>query len=163
VYLYVLIVAINSFFMIQSGNSPTNAPVQSKKLGLGRCASCNHDNVMAQRMLSKQFPEDLPKTALHPVPGYCVTDLSANGKADPAVTETVGQNVEDKMFGRKFPALLKYGLEFTFPSQGLKNGLLQTASFFRPFFLLLLITLRPAAVLILTRKPCVLFCFFVCG
>jgi len=118
---------------------------------------------MAQSMLCKQLSEDLPETALYPVPGNCVADLSAYGKAEPAVSETVGQYVEDKVFGRKFPALLKCNLEFALPSQGLKNGLLQTASFFRPFFLLLLITLRPPTVLILTRKPCVFFCFFVCG
>ncbi len=118
---------------------------------------------MAQRVLCKQFPEDLPETALYPVPDNRVADLSANGKAEPAVAETIGQYVEDKMLGWKLSALLKYGLEFALPSQGLKKGLLQTASLFRPFFLLLLITLRPPTVLILTRKPCVFFFFFVCG
>ena len=118
---------------------------------------------MAQSMLCKQLSEDLPETALYPVPGNCVADLSAYGKAEPAVAEMVGQYVEDKMLGWKLPALIKYALKFALPSQGLKKGLLQTASLFRPFFLLLLITLRPPTVLILTRKPCVLFCFFVCG
>jgi len=114
-------------------------------------------------MLCKQFPEDLPETAFYPVTGHCTADLSAYGKPEPAVAELVGQYVEDKMLGWKLPALLEDALEFAFPSQGLKNGLLQTASLFRPFFRLLLITLRPPTVLILTRKPCVFFCFFVCG
>jgi len=162
-YLYVLIVAITSFFMVQSENGPSYASVQSTEFGLRRRASGNNHNVVAQRMFCKQLPEDLPETALYPVPGHCVTDLLAHSKAKPAVAEAVGQYVEDKMFGRKFPALLKYDLELALPSQRLKNGLLQTASFFRPFFLLLLITLRPPTVLILTRKPCVFFCFFVCG
>jgi hypothetical protein len=162
-YLYVLIVAINSFFMVQSGNGPSYAPVQNKELSLRGCASRDHNNIVAQRTFCKQLPEDLPETALYPVPGHRVTDLLADSKANSAAAEAVGQYVEDKMFGRKFPALLKYDLEFALPSQGLKNGLLQTASFFRPFFLLLLITLRPPTVLILTRKPCVFFCFFVCG
>ena len=118
---------------------------------------------MAERMPCKQFPEDLPETAFYPVTDNRVADLSADGKTEPAVVETIGQYVEDKMLGWKLPALLKYGLEFALPSQGLKKGLLQTASLFRPFFLLLLITLRPPTVLILTRKPCVLFCFFLCG
>jgi len=114
-------------------------------------------------MLCKKFSEDLPETPFYPVTDNRVADLSAYGKTEPAVAETIWQYVEDEMFGWKLPALLKYGLEFAFPSQGLKKGLLQTASFFRPFFLLLLITLRPPTVLILTRKPCVLFCFFLCG
>lgn len=149
--------------MVQSGNGPADAPVQGKGLSLGRCASRNHNNVMAKRMLCKQLPEDLSESALYPVPGHCVADLSANGKTEPAVADAVGQYVKDEMFGWKFPALLKYDREFAFPSQGLKNVFLQTASFFRPFFLRLLITLRPPTVLILTRKPCVFFCFFVCG
>jgi hypothetical protein len=149
--------------MVHSGNDPAYAPVQSGKLSLRRRAPGNHNNVMAQRMLCKQLPEDLPETAFYPVPDHRIADLSAYGKAEPAVAEMVGQYVEDKMLGWKLPALIKYALKFALPSQGLKKGLLQTASLFRPFFLLLLITLRPPTVLILTRKPCVLFCFFVCG
>gem|GEM_PF-4681287 len=72
-------------------------------------------------------------------------------------------HVEYKVTGRKFTALLKDMLEFASSSQCLKKASLQTASLFRPFFLLLLITLRPPTVLILTRKPCVLFCFLLCG
>jgi len=149
--------------MVQSGNDPAYALVQSHKLSLRRRTPGNHNNVMVQSIFCKKLPEDFPETALNPVPGHRVADLSAYSKAEPAVAKTVGQYVEDKMLGWKLPALLKYGLEFALPSQGLKKGLLQTASLFRPFFLLLLITLRPPTVLILTRKPCVLFCFFVCG
>lgn len=72
-------------------------------------------------------------------------------------------HVEYEVTGRKFTALLKDVFEFSSSSQCLKKASPQTASLFRPFFLLLLITLRPPTVLILTRKPCVLFCFFVCG
>ncbi len=114
-------------------------------------------------MLCEELPEDFPEAAFYPVPDDRIADSFAYDKTEPAVTEAVWQYVKDKVLRWKFPALLKYGLEFALSSQGLKKEPLQTASRFRPFFLLLLITLRPPTVLILTRKPCVFFFFFVCG
>ena len=154
---------MNSVFMLYPCKDPANAPVQVEKLSPWGCAPCDHDNVTAEVIFCQQFSEYLSETTFNSVPRHGIPDLSAYSKAEPAVIKAIVLYVKDEVLGRKFPALLKDVLEFVLSSQGLKNGILQTASLFRPFFLLLLITERPPTVLILTRKPCVRFCFFVCG
>jgi hypothetical protein len=70
------------------------------------------------------------------------------------MSEFIGDRENNEISRRKFVPLLKDFFEIPFFIQRKKTLFLPYAdSLFRPFFLLLLITLRPPGVLILSRKP----------
>jgi len=132
-YLYVLIVAITSFFMVQSENGPSYASVQSTNSASGAVLLATitmswHRGCSVNSFLKISLRRRFTLFLVTALPTFLLT-------ARPSLLwpRRLGSNVEDKMFGRKFPALLKYDLELALPSQRLKKRSSSNSQLFPSF------------------------------